>query len=83
MQSFVSFCVVYRQLNEEDEKKWATLYEGYTTFAEALRDVLTVYQYRGMLVDCGWFIYGVQANGTKVKLDEDGTPIPLRTCPSG
>ena len=82
MQPFESFCTVYREVEEMDQTKW-TIYGGYKTFAEVLHDVLTVYQFRGMLVNYGWFIYGIQSDGTKVKLNQDGIPIPLRACPSG
>jgi hypothetical protein len=82
MQPFESFSAVYRAMYEMDQTKW-TVYGGYKTFAEVLHDVLTIYQFKGMLVEYGWFIYGVQSDGTMVKLNEDGIPIPVRACPSG
>ena len=82
MQPFESFSAVYRAMYEMDQTKW-TVYGGYKTFAEVLDSVLTIYQFKGMLVDYGWFIYGVQSDGTMVKLNEDGIPIPVRACPSG
>lgn len=82
MQPFESFSAVYRAMYEMDQTRW-TVHGGYKTFAEVLHDVLTIYQFKGMLVDYGWFIYGVQSDGTMVKLNEDGIPIPVRACPSG
>ncbi|MEI6271528.1 MAG: hypothetical protein WCP38_04120 [Chloroflexota bacterium] len=42
---------------------------------------MTVYQFRGNLIDHGWFVYGVEEDGTMVQLDHDGNPV--RVCPSG
>ena len=73
-----SFCIVYRAVYEPDETKWQ-VYPGYKTFADAYEDVVSYYQFKGMLVDYAWFVYEVQEDGTKVRLNHDGT----RVCPSG
>ncbi len=73
-----SFCLVYRAVYESDETKWQ-VYSGYKTFADAYEDVVSYYQFKGMLVDHAWFVYEVQEDGTKVRLNHDGT----RVCPSG
>ena len=73
-----SFCIVYRAVYEPDESKWQ-IYPDYKTFADAYEDVVSYYQFKGMLVDHAWFVYEVQEDGTKVRLNHDGT----RVCPSG
>lgn len=73
-----SFNIVYRNIYDPDETKWL-IYSGYKTFLDAYEDVVSYYQFKGMLVDHGWFVYEVQEDGTKVKLNHDGT----RVCPSG
>jgi len=68
------FCIAYHGIHELDETKWL-IYSGYNTFADAYEDVVSYYQFKGMLVDHGWFIYKVEEDGTKVKLNHDGTPV--------
>ena len=69
-----SFSVVYRDMYDEDRTKWQ-IYPGYVLFADALHDMMTIYHFKGMLVNHGWWIYGVQDDDTMIKLDHDGTPI--------
>jgi len=69
-----SFCLVYRNIHVEDRTKW-TIHDGYKTFADALHDVTTFYQFQGVIVDHAWWIYGVQEDDTMIKLDHDGSPI--------
>jgi len=69
-----SFWIAYHEVDEKNETKWV-IYDGYTTFEDALHDVTTVYQFKGMLVNHAWFIYGVQEDKTKVRLNHDGTPV--------
>ena len=78
MSEFASFCTVYRHIHEMDKTKWE-IYGGYMTFESVLSDVMSYYQFQGLIVEHGWFIYGIQSNGTMVQLDQDGT----RVCPSG
>ena len=78
MTDFLSYCAVYRNIHETDETHWETV-GGYLSFADVLHDVLYIHQFKGLLVNCGWFIYGVQSDGKKVQLDQDGK----RVCPSG
>ena len=74
MPEFMSYCAVYRNIHEKDETNWEVV-SGYLTFADVLHDVMYIHQFKGLLVNCGWFIYGVQTDGTKVQLNHDGTPI--------
>jgi hypothetical protein len=69
-----SFCIAYHEVDEKDETKWV-IHPGYTTFNHACHDVMTYYQFKGMLPNYAWFIYEVQEDNTKVKLNHDGTPI--------
>ena len=69
-----SYCIVYRGVYEDDQTKWE-IYPGYVFFADALHDMTTSYQFKGMLFDHGWWIYGVQEDGKMIKLNHDGTPI--------
>jgi hypothetical protein len=69
-----TFAIVYRGMLEKDKTKW-DIYSGYTLFSDALHDVMTVYQYKGMLLEHGWWIYEVQEDGTMIKLGHDGNPI--------
>jgi len=79
-----SFCIVYRAVYEPDETKWQ-IYPDYKTYADAYEDVISYYQFKGMLVDHAWFIYEVQEDGKKVKLNHDGTRpiVQQHECPSG
>ena len=69
-----SFWIAYHEVDEKDETKWV-VYDGYTTFKDAWHDVMTYYQFKGMLPNYAWFIYGVQEDKTKVRLNHDGTPV--------
>lgn len=73
LDTMKTFAIVYRNTLEEDKAKW-DIYSGYTLFSDALHDVLTVYQFRGVLPDYGWWIYEVEEDGTMVKLGHDGNP---------
>ena len=70
---YESYCAVYRHVfdTNENEDKWI-IHGGYKSFKEVYEAVISMYQFEGFLVDCGWFIYGVFENGCKVKLDSEG-----------
>jgi hypothetical protein len=72
--SFSSYLAVYREIDEKNEAKWV-IYDGYESFEKVYDDVITRKQFKGFLVDWGWFIYGVTKDGVKVKLDYNGQPI--------
>lgn len=74
LDTMKTFAIVYRSTLEEDKAKW-DIYSGYTLFSDALNDVMSVYQFRGMLPDYAWWIYEVKEDGTMVKLGHDGNPI--------
>ena len=74
MSDFLSYCAVYRNINETNEAHWEII-SGYLSFADVLHDVMFIHQFKGLLLHCGWFIYGVQSDGKKVQLNHDGTPI--------
>jgi hypothetical protein len=73
MSSFSSYCAVYREIDEENEANWV-IYDGYKSFESVYEDVITRKQFKGFLVDWGWFIYGVTKDGLKIKLDHTGNP---------
>ena len=74
------YSVVYRHIAEKDQTKWEVRGE-FPSFERTKQLVMTVYQFRGNLIDHGWFVYGVEEDGTMVQLDHDGNPE--RVCPSG
>lgn len=63
-----SYCAVYRSLFDTNEDKWI-IHEGYKTFEEVYEAVISTYQFKGFLLDWGWFIYKVDKDGRKIKLD--------------
>jgi len=73
MSSFSSYCAVYREIDEENEANWV-IYDGYKSFESVYEDVITRKQFKGFLVDWGWFICGVTKDGLKIELDHTGNP---------
>lgn len=66
-----SYCAVYRNMFDTNEDKWI-IHGGYKSFEEVYEAVIFSYQFKGFLVDWGWFIYKVLKDGRKIKLDLEG-----------
>jgi hypothetical protein len=67
-----SYCAVYRNVfDDTNEDKWI-IHGGYKSFEKVHEAVISTYQFKGFLVDWGWFIYKVLNNGRKIKLDLEG-----------